>query len=111
MPGIGEAMRRVAVEEGGAPLQDDGRGTSVIRPRQGTAGARKRTEMPLKVKNCTEKARVSASWYTSTQFAPSSKPPVRKVFRSETKRYPNCEATNTMAKNVSLKSFERETLG
>lgn len=56
---------------------------------------------------------MSASWYTSTQFAPSNKPlSVRKVYRSETKRYPNCEATNAaMAKNVSLKTFERETLG
>jgi hypothetical protein len=106
-----KAMRRVAVPEGSSPMVDDGRGTSLLRPRQGTSGARKRTEMPLKVKNCTEKARVSASWYTSTQFAPSNKPPPKKVLRSSTKPYPHCEqATNKMAKK-DLRSFERETLG
>jgi len=73
-----KAMRRVAVPRGGVQPIEDNAGNR-LKPRVGSAGARKRTEINLKVKHCDSKARVSSSWYTSTQFAPSNKPPNKKV--------------------------------
>lgn len=68
----------------------------MAQPRKGKAAARKRTERiqaavctpwaavsssrwGMQVDSSDSNAKVCLSWYTSTQFAPSNKPPQRKV--------------------------------